>query len=105
MNLFDAARAIASTPDLDRFMIEPTAQMLGDSHRRCTSVTWPLQNESVVCQLEAGHAGRHFAVGAGFGEADWGDPTGYRHRPEVVSGACDPDDEHDRAKESREDPL
>jgi hypothetical protein len=79
-------------------------RLLGETLGTCTSVTWPLQNETVLCQKPANHMGRHSAQTV-FGIFDWGEPTGYQHHPEVVSGVCDPDDEHDRAKESREDPL
>lgn len=99
--LFELARGIASAPALDALMTDAP----GPAPIRCASVTWPLQRESVVCQLEAGHAGRHQAVGPVFGRVDWGAPAGYRHRREVESGACDPDHEHDVARESGTDPF
>lgn len=78
--------------------------MLGDTLGTCTSVTWPTSVDSVLCQKPAHHLGRHSAQ-THLGLIDWGEPTGYRHRPEVESGQCDPDQEHDVAKETREDLL
>ena len=69
----------------------------------CRSVSWPTEQEAVLCQLPT-HEGRHEAVWRGY-RIEWGEPTGYTQFPEVLSGECDPDDEHDIAKESREDPL
>jgi hypothetical protein len=68
----------------------------------CPSVTHPTQTRVVMCQLGPHDSGvRHWAYEPGIGELSWSDHVG-RHLPEVVSGECDPDDEHDRAKESRE---
>lgn len=78
--------------------------LLGETLGTCTSVSWPLQNEAVLCQKPAHHVGRHSAQTV-FGIFDWGDPSGFRPFPEVAAGLCDPDDEHDRAKEAGEDPL
>lgn len=55
---------------------------------------------------EPGHK-RHYVAALNDGGRpvhEWGEFRG-RHMAEVVSGVCDPDDEHDRAKETREDPL
>lgn len=94
--------------DIFRRHVDGAFDLLGESLAPtpgCTSVSWPLRTESAVCQLPADHEGRHFAESPMFGEASWGEPTGYTHHPEVLSGECDPDAEHDQAKETLEDTL
>ena len=86
--------------DYTRQATEHGLNLLAQTLGGCTSITWPLQNEVVLCQKPANHLGRHTAQTV-FGIVDWGQPTG-KHLPEVEAGLVDPDDVHDRAKESRD---
>lgn len=92
-------------------MIDPTRYgtvlgltLLGETLGGCRSVTWPTVASAVLCQKPADHVGRHSAD-IGYAVVDWADPTGYTHSPEVVSGECDPDLEHDVWQESQEENL
>lgn len=73
---------------------------------RCTAVGQATQTHNVLCQLPThDESTYHWAYVPGVGDVEWRDTPRIGRFPEVESGQCDPDDEHDRAKESREDPL
>lgn len=92
------------TPNPTTYGTELALRALGQTLRSCTSVTWPTSADAVLCQKPVEHVGRHSAQ-THLGIIDWGEPTEYRHFPEVVSGECDPDLEHDVARESRDEDL
>jgi hypothetical protein len=90
---------------------EITQRALGMAHvslgvTRCTAVGQATQTHNVLCQLPThDESTYHWAYVPGVGDVEWRDTPRIGRFPEVESGVCDPDDEHDQAKESREDPL